>query len=116
MNTYARLAYGSNFKRILNEELIKIKKQNSLGLCIAFILITITVTSALLNWEVSECFNQFTDWTMWLTFLQALIMLKCYNDNDVSKKPGWLALAHTTFECCIVCNSIVVMIYWSLLH
>ena len=69
MLSYLELAYGYDYDHTLKEELIIVKKQKPLVWFLAFVLITFTVSSALLFWEFDECFSQFTDWTMWLTFI-----------------------------------------------
>ena len=67
-------------------------------------------------WPLNECFIYFTDLTMWLTLFSSILLFTCARDTSIKQKTGWLALSHALFQTCAICNTIVVVIYWSLLH
>ena len=110
------LLYGHDYKRLLSEELMILKDGKRLAWFLAISMNVLVAVGAVLFWPFSECFHYFTDWTMWLSLLHAITLYLCAHDPAIKRKPGWLAFCHGLFQLCSICNSIVVVIYWSLLH
>ena len=108
--------YGNDYKRLLNEELIILKQEKALAWFFAISMNVLVAVGAVLFWPISECFSYFTDWMMWLSLLLSISLYLCANDRDIKQKFGWLAYCHALFQLCMICNCIVVVIYWTFLH
>ena len=94
-------------------EFITLKKDNKWIWRLVLFLVTVPVVSALKLWNFTDCFQYFTDWNMWLTFVHVLIVLSCL---ECEESKGLLAAAHATFELSLIMNMIVCCIYWPFLH
>ena len=56
MTSFLEHVYGHDYHRLLKEELINIKKGNYWLMITAFLLNAVVVWSAIMNWELRECF------------------------------------------------------------
>ena len=108
--------YGSDYHRLLREELIVIRSHKREIWALAVLMNVIVTGGAVAFWPLNQCFSYFTDWTMWMTFVQVLFMFWSARKQHINNHPGWLAFTHSAYTVCLICNVIVVIIYWSLLH
>ena len=111
-----QIFYGHDFQRLLSEELIVLYRHKRAVWLLAISMNSAVAVSAVLLWPLNECFSYFTDLTMWLTLILSVTLFACARDDLIRQKTGWLAVAHAMFQTCALCNAVVVVLYWSLLH
>ena len=81
---------------------------------VIFFIGNLVLTRCLLRYRTFLFLSMFfTNWAMWLTILYfGLLIIIQYKNNSLSL----LALHHILFQITLVCNIIVVLIYWTLLY